>query len=105
MARLSGSLAQLAFCQPHCVCPNYASGASRLLLGLLAAGQLLFWAKQANFGHLLSTGPPMMMALRYYSHGVRGTQQGPHLFSFNPLFFPLFLVSASMKKVPLLAAT
>ena len=119
MARLSGSLAQLASCQPHCISPNYASGASRLLLGLLAAGQLLFWAKQANFGHLLSTGPLMMMVLRYYSHGVRGTQQGPHLLSFTPsapaaplrrprrrffsfffLFFPLFLVSASMKKVP-----
>ena len=84
MARLSGSLAQLAFCQPHCVCPNYASGASRLLLGLLTASQLLFWAKQANFVHLLSTGPLMMMVLRYYSHGVRGTQQGPHLLSFTP---------------------
>ena len=45
MARLSRSVAQLAFCQPHCASPNYASGASRLLLGLLAAGQLLFWAK------------------------------------------------------------
>ena len=81
---MSGSLAQLASCQPHCISPNYASGASRLLLGLLAAGQLLFWAKQANFGHLLSTGPLMMMVLRYYSHGVRGTQQGPHLLSFTP---------------------
>ena len=75
MARLSGSLAQLASCQPHCISPNYASGASRLLLGLLAAGQLLFWAKQANFGHLLSTGPLMMMVLRSYSHGVRGTRR------------------------------
>ena len=26
----------------------------------------------------------MMMVLRYYSHGVRGTQQGPHLLSFTP---------------------
>ena len=84
MARLSGSLAQLAFCQPRCVSPTYAPGASRLLLGLLVAGQLLFLAKQANFGHLLSTGPLMMMVLRYYSHGVRGTQQGPHLLSFTP---------------------
>ena len=67
MARLSGSLAQLAFCQPRCVSSNYASGASRLLLGLLAAGQLLLGAKQANLGQLLSTGPLMMMALRYNS--------------------------------------
>ena len=82
--RQLGPAGFLEFCQPRCVSPTYAPGASRLLLGLLVAGQLLLLAKQANFGHLLGTGPLMMVVLRYYSHGVRGTQQGPHLLSFTP---------------------